>query len=303
MADESSSGSDGTASPGWYPDGSGGLRWWDGHAWTEHRSERPRAAFPAPSFLPAAAPATSGGRSGRGLLVGAAVLVTAVVVTLAAVGLGRTVARTVAEDAAARGAGTPGYVTFNGSGASPLAVGAPWGRACMPVVINPNDAVPDAVYAQVAQVVAEARTAGLNVALETRQHTFVPGDLHPAGLTRDDVVFVPVFTDSVTGLRRPDGGPNRTNVGWDTAPAPDRRHDELLTLQMTMHLGTIGDDPVEQRRAVRKLIGWTQGISDSSVPGSALPLGDAQVPDAFTDGDVAAMKVMSGCDSGAATSS
>ncbi|MFT4029207.1 MAG: DUF2510 domain-containing protein [Protaetiibacter sp.] len=34
-----------SAAPGWYPDGSGGQRWWDGHGWTDHVA--PGTAAPA----------------------------------------------------------------------------------------------------------------------------------------------------------------------------------------------------------------------------------------------------------------
>ncbi len=38
MPDPSASGTPATTAvaPGWYPDGSGGRRWWDGQAWTDH---------------------------------------------------------------------------------------------------------------------------------------------------------------------------------------------------------------------------------------------------------------------------
>ncbi|WP_187264841.1 DUF2510 domain-containing protein [Homoserinibacter sp. GY 40078] len=39
------------AAPGWYPDGSGGHRWWDGRAWTEHVS-LPTGAAPAAEPVP-----------------------------------------------------------------------------------------------------------------------------------------------------------------------------------------------------------------------------------------------------------
>ena len=32
------------AAPGWYPDGSGAQRWWDGRGWTEHVSTAPAVA-------------------------------------------------------------------------------------------------------------------------------------------------------------------------------------------------------------------------------------------------------------------
>ena len=43
--------------PGWYPDpgGSGGLRWWDGNAWTEHLHGTVAAPGPVSPGAPAGA--------------------------------------------------------------------------------------------------------------------------------------------------------------------------------------------------------------------------------------------------------
>jgi hypothetical protein len=34
--------------PGWYPDVTGALRWWDGHQWTAYVAQPPRPVRPAP---------------------------------------------------------------------------------------------------------------------------------------------------------------------------------------------------------------------------------------------------------------
>ena len=34
--------------PGWYPDGTGNMRWWDGTMWTEHRQPQQPPLPPAP---------------------------------------------------------------------------------------------------------------------------------------------------------------------------------------------------------------------------------------------------------------
>ncbi|MBN9139412.1 MAG: DUF2510 domain-containing protein [Micrococcales bacterium] len=40
------------AAPGWYPDGSGGQRWWDGRSWTDHAAPAAPVASAAPLERP-----------------------------------------------------------------------------------------------------------------------------------------------------------------------------------------------------------------------------------------------------------
>jgi hypothetical protein len=44
-----------SAAPGWYPDGTGGQRWWNGSGWSEHTA--PAAAGPAQTLQRAPLPA------------------------------------------------------------------------------------------------------------------------------------------------------------------------------------------------------------------------------------------------------
>jgi hypothetical protein len=146
--------------------------------------------------------------------------------------------------------------------------------------------------------VAEARAAGIDIGVESRRHTWRPSELYPPGLHNADVKFLPVFSNTDTGHLRSDGKPARDNVGWDAVRDPDGRHEHLTSLNVTLHLATLGDSALEYRRSLRKFVGWSQGISDTTEPGSALPLRATAAPDAFSASDIAAMKVMSGCPGG-----
>jgi Protein of unknown function (DUF2510) len=300
--------------PGWYPDGRGATRWWDGLGWTDdvaapqpiHRTTSDLTTSPfataftpggptAPSILPATA-------SARPRHLGwwiAGSVVALIAVTGAAIGLVGKVSDTIAGAAhPGQSAGTPGYYTFTGPHGRPMTVAAPWGQTCVPVVLNVEDGVPDPVYAEVVRVVAEARAAGIDIGVETRRHTWRPSELYPAGLQNADVRFLSVFTDSDAGHLRSDGKPERDRVGWDAVLDPDGRHEHLTSLSVTLHLATLGDSTLEYRRALRKFVGWSQGISNTTQPGSALPLRATAAPDAFSATDIAAMKVMSGCSGG-----
>jgi Protein of unknown function (DUF2510). len=280
--------------PGWYPDGRGNRRWWDGSEWTDDVTGLQPAVSQAMSVFPAGMP-VQGGRSGWWIAGGIAVAVLLVAGAFGVAALGPGSAGLTHGRAAALSAGTADFYTFTGPLARPMAVGAPWGRACEPVVLNVEDSVPDAVYAEIVRVVAEARAGGIDIGVESRQHTWRPSELYPDGLQNTDVEFVPVFSDTDGGHLRSDGKPERDLVGWDAAPDPNGLSEHLTTLRVTLHLATLGDSPLEYRRAMRKFVGWSQGIADSTSPNSALPLRATAAPDAFSPADIAAMKVMSGC--------
>lgn len=77
--------SQGTTPPGWYDDGQGSQRWWDGTGWTDHTRPVPDAdviqpgfgaagqdwAQSAPYTAPDAAPPSGGGGRGKGPLIAA----------------------------------------------------------------------------------------------------------------------------------------------------------------------------------------------------------------------------------------
>jgi hypothetical protein len=165
-------------------------------------------------------------------------------------------------------------------------------------VLDVADSLPDAVYADVAAVVAEARSAGLDVGLETRRHTWRPAELYPGGLTNDDVRFVGIF-GIPTERMLPNGSPAHEIIGYNTTLTVDGMHDYLTSVKDDLHVTTLGHDHREYRRTLRKLIAWTQGIAGSDSPASALqdPRG-AHAPDAFSRSDIAAMMHMSGCTAG-----
>lgn len=78
----------GTTPAGWYPDGTGGQRWWDGAQWTEHHQPAPTPdAVPAPSGVPEGrrkrSPLVLAGIIAAGI-VGIGILVGAVLVTISA---------------------------------------------------------------------------------------------------------------------------------------------------------------------------------------------------------------------------
>jgi hypothetical protein len=278
--------------PGWYPDGRGHIRWWDGLRWTEHVAGAQPHAGAAGWVAPTepSAPRRHAGLKITGL-VGGVVLALVAAVTIIG-NISDTVAQTVQ---GGQSAGTAGYSTFEGPHGYPMRVGAPWGHPCVPVVFNVEDSVPDKVYVELVRVVAEARAAGLNVTVETRQHTWRRDEVYPPGVQDSDVAFVPVFADTDGGHLRSDGQPARDNVGWNATLEADGHHEHLTHLSETLHLATLGDDPLEYRRSLRKFVGWSHGISDSTHPDSALPLRDPERPDAFSAKDIEAMKTMSGC--------
>lgn len=188
------------------------------------------------------------------------------------------------------------YRTFAGSHHLAMTAGAPWGQPCKPVLLVLDAKVPDDVFTQAERVVREARTAGVDIALQTRRGTWRPSDLFPAGLTNADVAHVPIFADSSPGHLRDDGQPAREDVGWNTTLAPDGRSEYLTYLTVRLHLANLGGDPLAERRALRKFIGWTQGVADTTDAHSALKLHSTIAPDHFTSADLTALKRMSGCE-------
>lgn len=190
--------------------------------------------------------------------------------------------------------GAPGYSTMTGPHGKPLAAGRPWGNACEPLRIEAEQQMPGDVYAQLAQVVGEARLSGLNVTLEDRAYGWSPSTLRiPAGM---DPRTVPAFVIGTTTAPAPTlsgGRPQRIDEGWDARLDPDGQHEDLTAADGRLYLATLGSSPTAQRTALRELIAFAEGVARTHNTDSGIRA-DATV-DGFTVADTHALRVMSGC--------
>jgi hypothetical protein len=229
-----------------------------------------------------------------GVIVGIVQLVLSVaVITLIIVLIANgTFTRLVQGDVAINGA--PGYTTTTGEYGRPLAEGRPWGRPCQPIVFQVSPSMPTAQYDLIRQAVFGARALGVDVTIETQSLQWYPSLLYPAGQTNATTKVVPIFSSTqASPPRLSNGEPERIQFGWDTSLAPDGRHEHLTDLQATLYLTAVTGNPQDTERATRQLVAFSQGVAESTSPGSSITTGNAQA--AFSSRDVAAMERMSGC--------
>jgi hypothetical protein len=83
-------------------------------------------------------------------------------------------------------------------------------------------------------------------------------------------------------------------MGWSTQVSPDQST-EFLTMESARVFTAVASDPLTQRRAMRFIVAWSQGISGSTVPGTGIAHHLAKSADAFSADDLAALRTMSGC--------
>jgi hypothetical protein len=190
--------------------------------------------------------------------------------------------------------GAPGYSTFTGPRGKPLAVGRPWGEPCQPIRFTVEEHVPDWVYAQVATVIAEARSDGIDVTVETRRFMWSPASLYYVkGQSPASTERVGIFARDELPPQLLNGKLEHINLGWDARLDRDGRHEDLTLAQGDLWMQVLDGHPKAVRRAIRQLVAMTQGIIRTSRQDSGIASGTNI--DRFTPADIAAMKQMSGC--------
>lgn len=204
----------------------------------------------------------------------------------------RSISRRIQAD---RAIGVPGYYTYGGPHGKLLQVGAPFGRPCKPIVVRFEDSVPAAPYQTFVDVVSEARAAGVNITITKRDGAFLFSDLYPPGHRMDTVQLSYVFADDAAPTRLGSGAPGNINYGWDAALSPDRQHEYVTDVNITLHLSALKGETAAFRKAALGFVGMTQGIRVSTSPGSAFATTFAAGANRFSAQDVKAMLTMSGC--------
>lgn len=187
--------------------------------------------------------------------------------------------------ATARAASSPaldGYPVLNGNQGYPIAVGRPWGVPCTSIALVAAEGAPDDLRARLDEVLGEAAAGGVPV-LE-------PG---PAPLGRETPI-VQVAGDAVTSPTLPDGRPQQVLWFLQTTLDASGRSETIRGVSAGVFLRA-ADDEVAQRRALRALLARSFGLAGSTAPGSGLTAELGSSLDAFSPGDLAALRAMAGC--------
>lgn len=189
--------------------------------------------------------------------------------------------------------GAPGYLTSRGPHGRPLATGRPWGQPCEPIVFAVDPAVPDDVYAQIAQTVNDSRSLGVDVTVEDRQGFWQSSELYPPGLTNSGVKFVYIYPNWNVPPLLPNGQPEHIQFGWGAYLDVGNAHEILSGLQADLFLKAMVGNPTASRIATRQLVAFSQGVTASTSAGSGIARGTTV--DSYSPADLRAMQRMSGC--------
>lgn len=234
-------------------------------------------------------------RGGRAVVTGRVLLVIGCFVCLLSVAVvaGRTLPAGASDRSGRSIPGAPGYTTYYGEHGEPIAVGHPWGTPCQPVRFDVADGVAPDLRAQISAVVSETRRNGINVTLNDGSIGLPTAPVYdPPGVMRYDLVDVWVATDEAPASRLPDGRPEQLRGTYGSRRAGAGR--EIFSgMHGTIHLATVGADPMLQRVAMRELVAMSQGVD--SGPRGRTGMRTGTTLDSFSTEDVAAMRLMSGC--------
>lgn len=187
-----------------------------------------------------------------------------------------------------------GYSSFTGPRGLTVTGGAPWGAPCAAVLVHIPEHAPSVLETAIRDVVAEAHRGGVNVSVATGTDWDMTGFVRPPEVGTPPRHAVIVLDDGEPGTTR-DGSPTTVTMGWSMERAPDGASEYLTQLRARFYTQTLAGDALTERKAVRYLIGWSQGISGSSLAGSGIASLMHLAGDAFTPSDLAAMRTMSGC--------
>jgi hypothetical protein len=223
-----------------------------------------------------------------------------------------------ASSATARAASSPelsGYPVLNGNQGYPIAVGRPWGSPCAPIALVPAEGTPESVRSRLDEVVSEAAAGGVPVLRTGAPPTGGgpgpldkgPGPLDEAPATGaegpgplgaepggQEVPVVQVAADTTSAPALPDGRPQQVLWYLQTELDPSGRSETIRAASTGLFV-TAASTEVAQRRALRALLARSFGLAGSTASGSGLTAELGSTLDAFSPGDLAALRTMAGC--------
>jgi hypothetical protein len=189
-------------------------------------------------------------------------------------------------------AGAAGYFTTTGPAGHPLPVGRPWGVTCEPLIFSLGAGVPQSVSIALAQVIDEAEQAGLPVTLEDDRSRGYASVTKPSDPISHGTPRVSIFGD-MSPPPVTDQGLEHFRFVWDAKVDPDQLHEDLTEVQAVLHLAYYNDDPFRERRSMRRILAFAEGIASTSASDSGLGRGTRR--DSLSPDDVQALQLMSGC--------
>jgi hypothetical protein len=196
----------------------------------------------------------------------------------------------------------PGYLRLTGLGGRPLAVGRPWGHACVTEQVVLNGEVSQAIVTATFDVLNVAQQVlSLMMTVPAKQTTTAFTAHGPAGTlpSLTDPTQPPVDLPVGQYRHTPDR-PSGTSGGggvafWKTLPVSSSGDQRLDWFQGNLFPESLTKDPVRLRKALRMMLANSVGIAYSERPGSGLRLNPSDSIDGFSAEDLRALTLFSGC--------